>query len=167
MKISRLMCAGMLALTAMPLSGCAGMAGMFAPAGAPPAAVQHVAQIARGPIDFSLHTFDASLYAFDMAMDLGHPKPGSPDAKRIAGFGRKVLAALTLADAAQKAGAADSYEAAFAQANSAYDSFRELLGVPSTVNAAFMAAAAFNGRPLTPAERTRILDRAMTGGVHV
>lgn len=140
------------------LSGC-NLPGLLM-TGAPPAAVQHAAVISRAPIDFSLHTFDAALYAFDMAMDLGHPKPGSPEAKKIAGFGRKVLAALTLADAAQKAGAADSYEAAFQQANTAYDSFRELLGVPET------SVASFGHVNLTPLDRSAILASA-EGNSHV
>lgn len=127
---------------------------------APPPAVQQAAQIARGPIDFALHSFDASLYAFDMAMDLGHPKPGSPEAKKIAAFGRKVLAALAVADAAQKAGSAASYAEAFANANTAFDSFRSLLGVPEA------SVASFGRVNLTPLDRNIILASA-EGTSHV
>lgn len=144
-------------MLAVPLSGC-NLPGLLT--GAPPPAVQHVAAIARGPVDFALHSFDASLYAFDMAMDLGHPKPGSPEAKRIAGFGRKVLAALALADAAQKAGSADSYAEAFANANTAFDSFRSLLGVPEA------SVASFDHVRLTPLDRSTILASA-EGTSHV
>jgi hypothetical protein len=143
------------------LSACAPLLGAMTglgslPAG-PPAAVQQAAAIARGPIDFALHSFDASLYAFDLAMDLKRPAPGSDAAKRIAGLGRKVLAALTLADAAQRAGSATSYEQAFANANVAFDQFKSLLGVPATDLAALDVRSI---RQLAPPDRAVILARA-------
>lgn len=147
-------------LACAALSGCAPLLGAMAglgASGAPPAAVQQAAAIARGPIDFALHSFDASLYAFDLAMDVGKPAPGSDSAKRIAALGRKVLAALTLADAAQRAGSATSYDQAFVNANIAFDQFKSLLGVPSTDLAA-LDIRSFH--PLAPPDRAVILARA-------
>lgn len=143
------------AVSMTTLGGCAGM--MSALGGAPPAAVGKVARLTRGPIDFALHSFDAGLYAFDLAMDLGKPKPGSPEAKRIAAAGRKVLAALAVADAAQKAGAADTYEEAFTNANTALEQFRSLLGVTPTDTASLQLPA------IAPRDREVILTVAERG----
>jgi hypothetical protein len=139
---------------ALSLSSCAGLGTLMS--GAPPAAVQNAAAIARGPIDFALHAFDASLYAFDLAMDLKRPAPGSPEAKRIAALGRRVLAALAVADAAQKAGSSATYEEAFRNANTAFNEFRQVLGVP----AGDAARLDLRMRPFTPRDREAILATA-------
>lgn len=143
-------------LAALLLNGCNPALLGLGLGAAPPAAVQNAAAVARGPIDFALHSFDAALYAFDLAMDAGHPAPGSPQAKQLAAIGRKVLAALTLADAAQRAGSATSYEAAFTDANQAFDQFRQLLGVPITSAALDPAKLPH----LSPSDRTAILAMA-------
>lgn len=150
----------------LALTGCAGM--VPAMTGAPPAPVQNAAQIARAPIDLALHLFDGALYAFDLAMDLKRPAAGSPEAKRIAALGRRVLAALSVADAAQKAGSASTYDEAFRNASAAYADFSRLLGVPSGDEVAGLVG----GRSLASridvsaprfqlAERASILSRAV------
>jgi uncharacterized membrane protein len=115
----------------LALSGCAG--GLSGLLGGPPAEVQRAAQIARGPIDFALRAFDGALYAFDLAMDLRRPAAGSPEARRIAAFGRRVLAALAVADAAQRAGSSSTYEEAFRNALTAFNEFKVALGIPEDV----------------------------------
>lgn len=147
----------------LSLSGCAGgLAGLM---GGPPPAVQTAAQIARGPIDFALHAFDAGLYAFDLAMDLRRPAAGTPEARRIAAVGRRVLAALAVADAAQRAGSSTTYEEAFRNANRALDEFRTALGVPAGDSAALGSRSpARQLTSFTHAERDAILARADVQG---
>jgi hypothetical protein len=145
------------------LSGCA-LPGMPSLAGAPPAQVQQASQIARAPIDLALNLFDGALYAFDLAMDLKRPAAGTPEAKRISAIGRKVLAALSVADAAQKAGSAATYEEAFRNAALAYAEFSKLLGVPSTDLASSVERI---GKPFTEQDRVAVLARADTDGAAV
>jgi hypothetical protein len=155
---------------ALALSGCMGQGGLGSLLGAgPPPAVQNAAAIARGPIDFALHAFDAGLYAFDLAMDLHRPAAGTPEAQRIARLGRRVLAALAVADAAQRAGSASTYDEAFRNANQALSEFRVALGVPAGDSAALDLRAP--SRQLSerfatysPAERDAILARADAQG---
>lgn len=133
----------------------------------PPPVVQQAAQIARGPIDFALHAFDASLYAFDLAMDLRRPAPGSPEARRIAAVGRRVLAALAVADAAQRAGSSATYDEAFANANRAFAEFRQLLGVPAGDTAGLDLRAVRLAAPspsYAARDRDAILALAESGG---
>jgi hypothetical protein len=154
---------GLACIALASLAGCTGMlSGLMG--GAPPAAVSNAARIARGPIDFALHSFDAALYAFDLAMDLHRPAAGTPEARRIAALGRRVLAALTLADEAQKAGSASSYDEAFARANAAFNEFRTALNVPATDAAALDLRAArpqlAAGLTFTSRDREAILAQA-------
>jgi hypothetical protein len=150
--------APMLALT---LQGCgpmlAAMAGGMA-ASAPPQAPAAVAEISRGALDFALNSFDAALYGFDFAMDLGKPAPGSPEAKRIAAAGRKVMSFLGAAEAARAIGNSATYEEAFRKAGEALSEFRAGLGLsaqPASLSEHTAIAVSF-----TWAKRAAILDRA-------
>jgi hypothetical protein len=136
------------------LSALGGMAGS-APV---PAQVNRAAAIARGPIDFALHAFDAALYALDFAMDAHKLQPGSATAKKIAATGREVLHWLGVADGAQVIGNSATYEEAFAKANPLLNDFRSLL--PGATPAALVQA---RRDPLTWAEREAILTRLERG----
>jgi hypothetical protein len=120
-------------------------------AGAPPQLPAQVQTISRAALDFAFNSFDAGLYAFDLAMDLGKPPPGSPKAKAIAAAGRKVLGFLNAAETARRAGNAASYDEAFTNAKSALMQFKALLGAPATHALA---------EPPAPIDREAILARA-------
>ena len=120
-------------------------------AGTPPQLPGQVQTISRTALDFSLNAFDAALYGLDFAMDAKLVVPGSDRAKAIAAAGRKVQGFLRAAELARQAGRADSYEAAFANANASLNEFKSLLGRPH---------AALSPIPLTPFNRQQILARA-------
>jgi hypothetical protein len=146
-----------LSMACMPL-----LSGLGAMMGAPPQAPAAVINISRGAVDFALNAFDAGLYAFDLAMDLGKPKAGSPEAKRIAAVGRKVVSALKAVEAARDAGNSASYEDAFRSANLALTEFKALLGRGSDA-AAFAPLLMVPGTAppqYSAAQRLAILDRA-------
>lgn len=115
------------ALAAAGLSGC-----VTDTLGAPPQLPAQVNTTSRTAIDFALNSFDAALSGLDFAMDAHILTPGSAKAKQIAAVGRKVMGFLNAASAARDAGNSASYEAAFANANSALQQFRSLLGKPGT-----------------------------------
>lgn len=145
-------------MLALSLSGCGPMLTALAGVGSvPPAQVQQVAQIARSPIDFALHSFDAALYGLDWGMDAGRITPGSEQARSIARAGRLVMNFLGAADAAQRMGSSPTYEQAFAEAERALGEFRQLAGMSPR------PAALLGEMPLmTDAERNRILRRLET-----
>lgn len=134
--------------SAMTLQACPGPISL----GTPPQLPSNVQTISRSALNFAFKSFDAGLYAFDLAMDLGRPAPGSDKAKAISAAGRKVLAFLNAAESARRAGNAASYEAAFADAERALDQFRTLLG-RNGVQAGTM--------PLQPIDRAAVLERAI------
>jgi hypothetical protein len=140
---------------AMLLAGCVPlMSAMLGGAGPPPQAPAAVTQISRTAIDFALNSFDAALYGVDFAIDAHMLTPGSDTSRRVAAAGRRVMAALGVADAAQRLGSSATYEEAFANAKTALDEFRQLLP-------AHPAAALEGGPrpPLTDAQRMAILER--------
>jgi len=135
----------------LSLGLCLSLAACGITAATPPQLPTQAANISRAALDFAFHSFDAGLYAFDLAMDLKHPAPGSDQAKAIAAAGRKVLGFLNAAEAARRAGNSASYEEAFANANSALDQFKALLGVTGV--------HAYNHVPATM-DRESVLNRA-------
>lgn len=154
MIIRKTLVAGLAALS-LVISGCAPMlSGILTGSTTPPQLPSQVQTISRAALNFAFTTFDAALYGFDFAMDLGKPAPGSDKAKAIAAAGRKVLGFLNAAEAARRAGNAASYEEAFAQAHSAMKQFKDLLGV-SAPHAGLMQLT-----PLKPVDRMAVLDRA-------
>jgi hypothetical protein len=148
MRISRLLTVCMMML-AVPLASCAPLLSAL---GTPPQLPAQVANISRSALDFAFNSFDAALYGFDFAMDLGHPAPGSTQAKAIAAAGRKVLGFLNAAETARRAGNAADYNQAFENAKSALAQFKTLLGVASP--------HALNVQPHEPVNREAVLARA-------
>lgn len=119
-----------------------------------PQRASQASNLSRAALDFAFNSFDAGLYAFDFAMDMKRPAPGTDQAKAIAAAGRKVLAFLNAAETARQAGNAASYDEAFTQALSALKQFRTLLGIGQA------HASLDHQAPLTPRSRTAILARA-------
>lgn len=151
---------GIVGLLAFAAMACAPLlAGLGSMAGPPPQAPVQVINISRGAVDFALNAFDAGLYAFDLAMDLGKPKAGSPEAKRIAAAGRKVVSALVIVEAARDAGNSVTYDEAFRNANLALTEFRGLLG-KSPVAQYQVPGLVLPHYRLGMADRIAILDRA-------
>jgi hypothetical protein len=166
MTIFRLM---LLAALTLSLQGCAGMlpalAGAAMGGGQPPQAPAAFTNISRSALGFAFNSFDAALYGFDFAMDLGKPAPGTPQAKAIAAAGRKVLGFLSAAEAARDLGSAATYEEAFTKAGEALREFRSGLGMQPqaamyTPAGIFPNADLGDRKPLNDAQRRAILDRA-------
>lgn len=159
MKSRMMLC--VLAAASLMLSACApllsGLGTLVTGSSSPPQAPAQVVNISRGAVDFALNAFDAGLYAFDLAMDLGKPKAGSPEAKRIAGVGRQVVHALAAVEAARDAGNAASYEEAFRKANESLTEFRALLGKSPV---AALSPTDLKTSRLSSADRLAILERA-------
>lgn len=145
-KIRSALAAGLMAVM-LTASACTASLGT-----PPPQLPAQVQTISRAALNFAFSSFDAALYAFDFAMDLKKPAPGSDQAKAIAAAGRKVLSFLNAAEAARRAGNAASYEEAMTQAHAALSQFRSLLGI---------AGARADLAPLAqPVDREAILARA-------
>lgn len=140
-----------LIVCALALAGCNALASLPG-AGTPPQLPAQVQVISRTALNFAFSSFDAGLYAFDFAMDLKKPAPGTTQAKAIAAAGRKVLTFLNAAESARRAGNAASYEQAFADAQAALTQFRSLLGIGAT--------HALGVAPPSPVDRGAVLARA-------
>ena len=131
----------------------------------PPQAPAQFTIISRSALGFAYNSFDAALYGFDFAMDLGKPAPGTPQAKATSAAGRKVLSFLGAAEAARDLGNSATYDEAFAKAGEALKEFRTGLGMAP--QAAMITPAGFylnadlgEREPLSNAQRRDILDRA-------
>jgi len=143
--------AGLVAVSMM-LGACAPMLStLMTGSSTPPQLPSQIQTMSRAALNFAFSSFDAALYAFDFAMDLNKPAPGSDKAKAIAAAGRKVLGFLNAAEAARRAGNAASYEEAFAQAQNALTQFKTLLGA---------SAPHASLSPTKPVDRLAVLDRA-------
>lgn len=131
-KMRNALVAGLVAASLL-LGGCANTLGALATGSTTPPQLPARAQnISRAALDFAFNSFDAGLYAFDLAMDLKHPAPGSEQAKAIAAVGRTVLKWLNAAETARRLGNTASYDEAFRQAQAAMTQFKALLGAPAT-----------------------------------
>lgn len=115
------------AVAALSLTACQGLAGLLPPNMAAPPAPLAKTVIDDQAVNFALESFDAALTLVDAAIATGRIKAGSPQAVKLAGLIRTTMRFLGAADAAQRAGQAESYADAFRQARAALAEFRAAL----------------------------------------